>query len=191
MADHLPSHHPTHPQETGKLTYTNEPLIATGAESVYTTTPPSPSQYSASPPQSFENQNCAIVFDPSSRVPISPLASTAISHARACGPLDVQHQAREYIGMRERREVLHTARGHEPREVICEELRARALDSCVGVCRRIGKRDRYDEQCRFGGCAVAAITHVPCGERGGRWGNRREKGVSCLARHSGGDSEGP
>jgi hypothetical protein len=131
------------------------------------------------------------VFDPSSRVPISPLASTTISRARACGPLEVQHQAREYIGMRERREVLHAAGGHEPREVICEELRARALDGRVGVCGRIGKRDRYDELCRFGGCAVAAITRVPCGERGGRWGNRREKGASCLARHSGGDSEGP
>jgi hypothetical protein len=74
--------------------------------------------------------------------------------------------------MRERREVVRAAGGHEPREVICEELRARALDGRVGVCGRIGKRDRYDERCRFGGCAVAAIARVPRRERGGRWGNR-------------------
>jgi hypothetical protein len=67
--------------------------------------------------------------------------------------------------MRERREVVRAEGGHEPREVICEELRARALDGRVGVCGRIGKRDRYDERCRFEGCAVAAIARVPCGER--------------------------
>ena len=40
--------------------------------------------------------------------------------------------------MHERREVIRAAGGHEPQEVICEELRARALDGRVGVCGRIG-----------------------------------------------------
>ena len=93
--------------------------------------------------------------------------------------------------MRERREVVRTEGGHELREVICEELHARALDDCVGVCGRIGKRDRYDERCRFGGCAVAAIARVPCREREEEDGGTDERKARHASHATGGDSEGP